>query len=116
VLLEASVSEKGIPKVKQHVYETTIIHIKDSRTNLLEERGNENDTDTVQPWISHDEPSVLCLGLMGRLFDQDCVFPWNLDCVTSGHDGFWAWDSFSQSQFVHDDGFGPISWMVHSAK
>jgi hypothetical protein len=27
-----------------------------------------------------------------------------------------AWDSFSQPCFVHDDGFGPISLVIHSAK
>jgi hypothetical protein len=33
--------------------------------------------------------------LIGRQFDQDCLFPWDLACVPFGHDGFWAWDSFS---------------------
>ena len=34
-------------------------------------------------------PSILGLGLMGRPFDQDCVFPWNLACVPSAMMGFW---------------------------
>ena len=77
-------------RLKQQTYETVIIPIKDLRTNLLEERGN----DTVQPCISHEGPSILCLGLMGRPFS--CVFSWNLACVPFGHDGLLAWDSFSQ--------------------
>ena len=56
------------------------------------------------------------LELTGRLFDQDCVFSWNLAYVPFSHDGFLAWDSFNQPWFVHDDGFGPISLMVHLAK
>jgi hypothetical protein len=44
---------------------------------------------------SHEGPSILCLGLMGRPFGQDCVFPWNLAYVPFGYDGFLAWDSFS---------------------
>jgi hypothetical protein len=58
----------------------------------------------------------LCLGLIGRSFGQDCVFPWNLACVPFIHDGFLARDSFSQPWFMHDDGFGSISLMVHSTK
>jgi len=54
--------------------------------------------------------------LIGRLFDQDCVFLWNLACVPFNHHGFLACDSFSQPWFVHDDGFGPISLIVHLAK
>jgi len=80
--------------------------------NLFEERGN----DTLQPWIYHDRSSVLCLSLMGRPFDQYFAFSWNLVCVPFDHDRFLAWDSFSQDWFMHDDGFGPIFFMVHSAK
>jgi len=29
---------------------------------------------------------------------------------------FLAWDSFSQPWIVHDDGFSPVFFMVHSAK
>jgi hypothetical protein len=60
-------------------------------------------SDMVQSWISYKGPLILCLGLIRRPFNQDCVFPWNLAC-------------FSQPWFVHDDGFGPISLMVYSAK
>jgi len=83
-------------RFKQHAYETTIIPIKDSMTNLLEERGN----DMVQPWISHKGLFILCLGLMGRPFDQYCVFPWNLACVLFGHDGFLICDSYSQPWLI----------------
>jgi hypothetical protein len=53
---------------------------------------------------------------MGRPFDQYCVFSWNLVCVPFDHDRFLAWNSFSQHWFMHDDGFGPIFFMVYSAK
>jgi hypothetical protein len=92
-------------RLKQQAYGTTIIHIKDYKMNLLEERGN----NTVQPWI-------LCLGLIGRPFGQDCIFPWNLAYVPCGHDGCLAWDSLSQHWFVHDDGFSQISLIVHSTR
>jgi hypothetical protein len=60
--------------------------------NLLEERGN----DMVQLWISYEEPSILCMGSMGRPFSQDYVFLKNLACVPFSHDRFLAWDSFRQ--------------------
>ena len=70
----------------------------------------------VQLWISYEEPSILCMGLMGRPFSQDYVFLKNLACVPFSHDRFLAWDSFRQPWFVHDNGFSPISLMVHSTK
>jgi len=72
-------------RLKQQASETTIILIKDSRTNLLEKRRN----DTVQ-LISHERPSILFLSLMERPFGKDCVFSWNLACVPFGHDEFLA--------------------------
>jgi hypothetical protein len=33
-------------------------------------------------------PLILCFGLMGRPFGQDCVFPLNLAYVPFGHDEF----------------------------
>jgi hypothetical protein len=50
----------------------------------------------VHPWMCREGPSILCLGLIRRPFNQDYVFPWNLAYVPFGHDGFLAWDSFSQ--------------------
>jgi hypothetical protein len=52
--------------------------------------------DMVHPWMCREGPSILCLGLIRRPFNQDYVFPWNLAYVPFGHDGFLAWDSFSQ--------------------
>ena len=50
--------------------------------------------DTVQPWISHEGPWILCLSLMERPFGQNYVFSWNLACVPFSHDGLLEWDSF----------------------
>jgi len=70
----------------------------------------------VQQWMFYKGLSILCLGLMRRLFSKDCIFLWNLACVPFSHDEFLAWDSFNQPWFVNDDGFGSISLMVHSFK
>jgi hypothetical protein len=53
---------------------------------------------------------------MGRPFGQDGVFPLNLAYVTFDYDEFLAYDSFRQPWFVNDDGFDPISLMVHLTK
>jgi hypothetical protein len=53
---------------------------------------------------------------MGRPFDHDFIFPWNLACVSFDHDGFLAWDSFSQLWFVDVDEFNPIFLIFHLAK
>jgi hypothetical protein len=44
----------------------------------------------IQLRISHEGPLILCFSLMGRLFDHDFIFPWNLACVPFGHDGFFG--------------------------